>query len=176
MLTIERLDAAGAAAIHDTLCEILRDSVDGGASVGFLPPLAPAEASAYWDGVIAGLAAGSRALLVARADGAMVGTVQLELPGKPNARHRAEVQKLLVHGAARRRGVGAALMAAVAELALGLGRTLLVLDTLAGDDGERLYRRVGYREAGRIPGYAIGADGGHYATVLFYRDLAGGGA
>jgi ribosomal protein S18 acetylase RimI-like enzyme len=48
-----------------------------------------------------------------------------------------------------------------------------VLDTRAGDDGERLYRQIGYREAGRIPGYALNAGGGRDATVLFYRELGG---
>jgi len=171
---IEELDAAGAAAERAALAELLRDAVDGGASVGFLPPLAPAEAAAYWDGVIASLGAG-RALLVAREQGRVVGSVQLELVGKPNGSHRAEVQKLLVHSSARRRGVGAALMAAVEAAARGRGRALLVLDTLAGDNAERLYRRIGYQEAGRIPGFARGADGGLHATVLFFRQLDGAG-
>lgn len=162
---------AGATAERAGLTELLRDAVDGGASVGFLPPLAPAQATEYWEGVIADLGRSGRALLVAREGGRLLGTVQLELSGKPNASHRAEAQKLLVHSAARRRGLGAALMAAIEDLARRRGRLLLVLDTLAGDDGERLYRRIGYQEAGRIPGYARGADGALHTTVLFFRLL-----
>ena len=33
------------------LCEVLIDSVNGGASMGFLPPLSAVEASVYWQGV-----------------------------------------------------------------------------------------------------------------------------
>jgi ribosomal protein S18 acetylase RimI-like enzyme len=173
MTTIERLSAADAAAMRDDLCAILRDAVDGGASVGFLPPLDSADAARYWDGVIADVEAESRVLLVARAGGTAVATVQLDLPAKPNARHRAEVQKLLVHSAARRQGLGTALMLAVAGVARELGRSLLVLDTRADDYAEGLYRQVGYQEAGRIPGYALNPEGGRDATVIFYRELGG---
>ena len=40
----------------------------------------------------------------------LVGTVMLELVSSPNQPHRAEVQKLLVHPSARRRGLARALM------------------------------------------------------------------
>ncbi|MEI7770605.1 MAG: GNAT family N-acetyltransferase [Chloroflexales bacterium] len=171
MRTIERLSATAATATRDDLSAILRDAVDGGAAVGFLPPLSAIEATQYWDAVIAEVAAGTRALLVSRVGGMAVATVQLALPGRPNASHRAEVQKLLVHRAARRRGLGTALMMAVEGLAREFGRSLIVLDTRAGDHGERLYRRMGYREAGRIPGYARSADGSLHTTVIFYRDI-----
>jgi ribosomal protein S18 acetylase RimI-like enzyme len=168
---IENLSATAAAATRDDLSAILRDAVESGASVGFLPPLSAIDAAHYWDAVIAEVTAGTRALLVSRVGGMAVATVQLELPAKPNASHRAEVQKLLVHRAARRRGLGTDLIKAAEGLASELGRSLIVLDTRAGDDAERLYRRIGYREAGRIPGYARSADGSLHTTVLFYRDL-----
>lgn len=171
MVQIERLDATGAEAALAELVELLRDAVDGGASVGFLPPLDDGEAARYWAGVLADVAAGGRLLLLARGDGRTVGTAQLELVAKPNARHRAEVQKVLVHSTARRRGVGAALMTAVEAAARGAGRSLLVLDTVPGDDGERLYRRLGYIEAGRVPAYARNGGGGLDPTVIFYKLL-----
>ncbi len=171
MIAIERLDAAGSELALAELKELLRDSVDGGASVGFLPPLGDGEAARYWAGVIADVAGGRRVLLLARDEERVVGTAQLELMAKPNASHRAEVQKVLVHSTARRRGVGAALMAAVEAAARSAGRSLLVLDTVAGDDGERLYRRVGYTEAGRIPAYARNGGGGLDPTVIFYKLL-----
>ena len=166
---IERLTAAQAADALEELIEILRDSVDHRASVGFLPPLAPEEARRYWAQVIADLERGGRVLLVARLAGHIAGTVQLEPASKRNATHRAEVQKLLVHTSARRQGIGGALMQAIEREAIGLGRTLLVLDTVKGDDAERLYPRLGYTRAGEIPHYAISADGGLDTTVVFYR-------
>src|SRR5437870_5750259 len=98
MIAIEQLTADQANAYLSDLIEILRDSVASGASIGFLPPLGNGEAHAYWAGVIADLACGALLLLlVARQAGAVIGTVQLVLAQRPNARHRAEVQKLLVH-------------------------------------------------------------------------------
>ncbi|NTW03065.1 MAG: GNAT family N-acetyltransferase [Oscillochloris sp.] len=171
MPTIERLDAHAATAIRDALCAILRDAVENGASVGFLPPLTSTDAAQYWDEVIVEISTGARALLIARIGGMAVASIQLVLPNRPNASHRAEVQKLIVHHAARRHGIGTALMAAVENLAREFGRSLLVLDTRAGDDAERLYRKLGYHEAGRIPGYARSADGVLHTTVFFYREL-----
>jgi ribosomal protein S18 acetylase RimI-like enzyme len=171
MLSIEELTAESAAAELPNLIEILIDSVASGASVGFLPPLAPAEARDYWAGVVAGVEEGARVLLIARQDERAVGTVQLEFASKPNARHRAEVQKLLVHTTARRQGIGRALMAAVEDAARRAGRTLLVLDTRQGDPSEQLYRAQGYTFAGSIPAYARNGEGGLDATALYYRLL-----
>lgn len=172
MLAIEEITPASAGAVLPDLIELLRDSVEGGASVGFLPPLAETEARDYWGGVIADLGSGARLLLVARQDGRAAGTVQLELARKPNARHRAEVQKLLVHSAARRQGIGRALLAAVEDSARRAGRTLLVLDTLQGSAAEPLYQSHGYTLVGIIPCYAQSANGALDATAIFYKLLA----
>src|SRR5205807_2728357 len=135
-------------------------------SIGFLPPLENDEAQAYWAGVIAELARGALLLLVAQQAGAVVGTVQLALAQRPNARHRAEVQKLLVHTRARRQGIGQALLAAADDMARQAGRTLLVLDTRAGDPSELLYLKHGYTRAGAIPQYARSASGELHATAI----------
>jgi len=171
MLQIERLNAEQAAAETDALVELLQDAVAGGASVGFLPPLAAGEARGYWEDVIAAIGQASRVLLVARQSGSIVGTVQLDLPSKPNARHRAEVQKLMVHTPARGQGIASQLMSAIEAAAQEQGRTLLVLDTRQGDPSERLYAGRGYTRAGLIPSYARSADGTLHTTVLFYRLL-----
>lgn len=170
-MEIIALDSAEAAEHLPALVELLRDAVDGGASVGYLPPLDPAEAEAYWRGVLAALDTAHRILLVAVEDGQLVGTVQLALESRPNGSHRAEVSKLLVHSAHRRRGIGQALMRTLEDTARIAGRTTLVLDTLQGDAGEQLYRRLGYLIAGVIPQYARVGDGSLQPTVLYYKLL-----
>jgi ribosomal protein S18 acetylase RimI-like enzyme len=189
-VVIESLSAEDAARHRAQLSALLRDAVDSGASVGFLPPLAEAEADAYWRGVVAAVREGLCLLLVARepeggadapeggADapvGEIVGTAQLLLATRPNALHRAEVAKVIVHTKARRRGIGHALMLAVEERARRLGRTTLVLDTRQGDPSERLYTSVGYRLAGAIPAYAKSADGALDPSAFYYRLLTEGG-
>src|SRR6266446_828379 len=105
----------------------------------------------------------------------IVGTAQLLLATRPNALHRAEVAKVIVHTKVRRRGIGHALMLAVEERARRLGRTTLVLDTRQGDPSERLYTSVGYRLAGAIPAYAKSADGALDPSAFYYRLLTEGG-
>ncbi len=153
------------------LVHLLRDTVDGGASVGFLPPLSAEDATQYWNTVFEDVAQHKRVLLVARADEQIVGSVQLELATKPNALHRAEVQKLFVLQNQRRRGIGKALMQAIEQVAGDYRRTLLVLDTRQGDTAERLYRTLGWQEVGVIPSYARNAEGTLDGTVFFYKTL-----
>jgi GNAT superfamily N-acetyltransferase len=168
---IELLDAAATASAGCRLAEILRACVDAGASVSYLPPLAPDTARGFWKRMAADVAAGTRLLLAAWHDATLVGTVMLEFAGSPNQPHRAEVQKLLMHPNARRRGVARALMARAELEAQRAGKTLLTLDTRAGDAAEYLYRDMGWHEAGRIPGFALNADRVPCETVFFWKDI-----
>jgi acetyltransferase len=154
------------------LVALLQAVAGGGASVGFMPPLGADEAAAYWDGVTAALKGGWRRLWIARAaDGGLVGTVQLDLASQANARHRAEVTKLMVLSSARRQGIGRLLMEAAEADARRLGRTTLVLDTRQGDPSEALYRGMGWQPAGTIPRYARSADGTLHTTAFYYKLL-----
>lgn len=170
---VECLDAAGLRAALPALSALLRDAVEGGAALGFLPPLDGAETDAYWQDALAAVEEDTRVVLVARAheDRRLVGTVSLELAQKSNARHRAEVTKVIVDTRERRRGVGRLLLGAVDDEARVRGRTLLVLDTRRGDAAEQLYRTHGYEVVGIIPRYARSASGDLHDTIIFYREL-----
>ena len=170
-MSIERLSAAQVDALRPELSALLIDAVDGGASVSFLAPLAREAAGAYWQGVGAEVASGTRAVFVATVERQIAGCVHLAIAGQPNARHRAEIQKLLVHSAYRRRGLATALMAAAEEEAQRLGRSLVVLDTEQESHAERLYERLGYHRAGVIPQFAASSSGDLHGTVLFYKQL-----
>jgi acetyltransferase len=170
-MQINMLDAAGARAHALQLRALLFDAVAHGASIGFLLPLAEAQADAYWRTVIEAVEEGSRILLVGWRDNAMVGTVQLDLCMKPNGSNRAEVQKLLVHSQARRGGVATSLMQAAELQALALCRGLLFLDTEAGSDAEALYARLGYTRVGELPEYCATPGGAWRATAIWYKTL-----
>jgi ribosomal protein S18 acetylase RimI-like enzyme len=173
---IDVLTADVAVAELPSLVGLLKDAVDSGASVGFLPPLAEAEGEAYWRSVVEAVRDGSCVLLAAReAAGVLVGTAQLLLAMRPNGSHRAEVAKVIVHTKARRRGIGRALMLAIEARARELGRTTLVLDTRRGDPSEGLYTSVGYTLAGVIPRYARSASGALDPSAFYYRVLSEGG-
>jgi GNAT superfamily N-acetyltransferase len=169
-IAIRRLQSVDDVQI-EALADLLIDCIDGGASVSFMHPLAPAKAQAFWRRVAAGVAAGERALLVAEDDAGIVGTVQLVLDQPENQPHRADLAKLLVHRRARHQGLGAALMRAAERMALDCGKSLLVLDTVTASDAERLYARLGWVRVGEIPDYALLSHGGLWGTTVFYKAL-----
>jgi ribosomal protein S18 acetylase RimI-like enzyme len=169
-----RIEQADGAALREhaaAVAELVRDAVDDGASIGFVLPFADGELAAYAESLAADIDEGSRVVLLAFGDEGLTGMVQLELPWKPNARHRAEVQKLLVRTTARRRGLGRLLMAEIERAALVDGRTLLVLDT-ATDAADALYRSLGYTEIGVIDRYAGLPNGELVATTIFAKELS----
>lgn len=170
-MTIDLLTTDTARQCLDDLVKLLQDAVNSGASVGFLPPLSHEAAREYWRAILVDLGAERRLMLGAWSGARLVGSVQLELAMKPNASHRAEVQRLLVHRSARRQGIGEGLMRQLEEVAQQRGRTLLVLDTRRGDPSELLYQKIGYVRAGVIPSYARSADGALDATAFYYRQL-----
>ena len=164
------LDPAAAKAAMRELSEVLLDCVEGGASVSFMLPFSHEDAARYFDKVIASMARGETVLVAARLDGRIVGTVQLGLDMPPNQPHRGDIRKLLVHRAARNRGIGAKLMARAEEEAKARGRTLLVLDT-ASAEAERVYRRGGWQRVGVVPDYAMLPAGGFCDTVFFWKKV-----
>jgi ribosomal protein S18 acetylase RimI-like enzyme len=171
-LSIEPLSVPPTAEDLADLNTLLRDVVEGGASVGFMLPLAEAEIAAFWSGVFAGVAASQRLIFVARDAGQIVGSVQLAFAAQPNGRHRAELQKLLVRRSHRRRGFGAALIRTAESSALAHGRTLIVLDSGATGNALGLYERSGYTRVGVIPRFAANPDGPLIDTVVYYKELA----
>ena len=168
--SVRRLRAVDDAQI-EALADVLIDCVEGGASVSFMHPLTRERAVAFWRRVAEGVAADGRALLVAEDERGICGTVQLVFDLPENQPHRADVAKTLVHRRARRRGLGAALLRAAEATARERGRTLLVLDTVTGADGARLYERLGWVRVGEIPDYALFPRGGFCSTTLYYRRL-----
>ena len=80
------------------LATLLNACVADGASVGFVLPHKLYDRLAYWlDKVRPAVMAGDRVSLVAKVDGCLAGSVQLDCDTPPNQPHRAEVAKLLVH-------------------------------------------------------------------------------
>ena len=153
------------------LSDVLIDCIEGGASVSFMLPMSRAKAEAFWRSVSASVARGERVVIAAEdAAGTIVGTAQIILTQPENQPHRGDLAKMLVHPRARRRGIGAALLAAAERSALEAGKTLLVLDT-ASDDAERLYTRQGWQRCGEIPNYALLPDGTPCATTIFFKAL-----
>lgn len=171
-MNIRELDGVEALARVAELAEVLRDCVEGGASVGFMLPLAEGRPEAFWRRVAEGVAAGERHLFVAEDEtGCLCGTVSLVIDMPDNQPHRADVSKMLVHRRARRQGVAERLLKALEAKARELGKTTLVLDTVTGSDASRVYERLGWQRAGDIPNYALMPDGPLCSTTYCFKPL-----
>jgi GNAT superfamily N-acetyltransferase len=166
-LRILRPDEAEAAL--PALATVLVDAVESGASVNFVAGFSQEDALAFWRGQRGGLSDGSRHIIVAESEGAILGTVVVSFAPQPNQPHRADIGKMLVHRRARGRGTGRRLLEAAEALALAHGRTLLTLDTEAGSAGDRLYRRCGWTPIGSIPDYSLTPDGRLMPATFFYK-------
>ncbi|MGW1182606.1 GNAT family N-acetyltransferase [Streptomyces drozdowiczii] len=153
----------------DELAALLVETVEGGSSVGFLAPLDRAAAAEWWRARAASVEAGQLEVWIARDGERIAGTIGLVRAPLPNARHRAEVAKLMVRPSARGRGLGRELLAAVERAAAEEGVTLLVLDTESGSPAERLYRAAGWTECGSVPDYATDPDGVLKPTTFYYK-------
>jgi GNAT superfamily N-acetyltransferase len=168
---IRELSAGEAERRLTELGEVLADAVEGGASVGFLRGFTVAQAVDFWRSQLPAVGAGMKRLLVAEEGGTIAGTVVVTFAHQPNQPHRGDVGKMLVHRRFRRRGLGARLLAAAEATAARHGRTLLVLDTVSGSAGDRLYTRAGWVKIGEIPGYALSVDRVREQACFFFMQL-----
>ncbi|MFE7837281.1 GNAT family N-acetyltransferase [Streptomyces sp. NPDC057474] len=158
----------------EELADLLVDTVNGGASIGFLAPLDRAAAVAWWQERVEAASAGGLAVWVACDGDRVVGTVGLVFPDKPNSRHRAELVKLMVHRQGRGQGLGRALLATAERAAVDAGATLLHLDTETDSPAERLYDRAGWTRIGTIPDYAADPRGTLRPTSIYYKQVGAG--
>ena len=167
-LAPDQLDAHTAA-----LAGIMAETVNGGAAIGYVQPFSLDDGHAFFaTSVFPEVRAGNRRLLVAKLGAETVGTVQLIVALPPNQPHRCEVAKMMVTPAARRRGIGRALLVALDAEARAAGKSLITLDTKTGDRAEPLYRSAGFKVAGVIPGFALDPDrAALHATTYMYKTL-----
>lgn len=153
------------------LADLLVDTVDAGASVGFLRPLDRTAALTWWKERAGAVGDGRLAVWAACRDERVVGTVSLAFADKPNSRHRAELVKLMVHRDARGQGLGRGLLTTAEQAATAAGVTLLHLDTETDSPAERLYVSAGWTRAGVIPDYAADPAGVLRPTTIYFKHV-----
>ena|SRR5438067_6940814 len=110
------------------------------------------------------------AVFVAETPEGIVGRLSIARDRSPLSRHVAELG-LMVAAAARRRGVGTALMEEAAKWARSIGVVKLELTVFPHNDPAiALYRKLGFREEGLLRGrYLI--DGRYVDAMLMGLDL-----
>jgi acetyltransferase len=159
-------------ALVPSLVDLLIDGVGNGGALGFLPPVDPDVARSYWLSLAPDLRDGTRVLVGAFQHGRIVGCGQLAIPVWPNARHRAEIQKLVVHRSMQGQGVGRFLVSALHDVARQRDRTLILLHARPDGVAYRLYETMGYKRVGLVPGYSRGPAGEPIDSVAMYCEIA----
>ncbi|OAA61435.1 Acyl-CoA N-acyltransferase [Cordyceps fumosorosea ARSEF 2679] len=146
----------------------------------FLPPLSHEKLLSWWKGRIAEISEGNRVMFLlvdnlepsGRIKGPdIMGAVMMFMPWSETGGFRCMVEKLLIHTNFRGRGGARLLMNALEAEALKQHRTMLLLDTETGSAAEAVYRKLGYTEVGKIPGYGISPTGELKGGTFFYKDL-----
>lgn len=170
-VSVRALDGVAYQAAIPDLAALLVDAVEHGASVNFLAGVTHDEAGAWWRERAGAVADGTITAFVALDLERIVGSTLLQRTRNPNSPHRAEIGKVLVHSAYRRRGIARALMAAAEARARADGRWLLILDTETGSPAAALYEALGWRAAGTVPDFALTTDGRPTAATYYWKDL-----
>ena len=80
---------------RDALAALLVETVAGNGSVGFMHPLDPAQARAFWDEALLWAERGERIVLCAWRGHTLLGTGSLALVAAPSQPHRAELTKVM---------------------------------------------------------------------------------
>lgn len=173
MAAIEIKTLSASPNISEALSAMLIDVVTNGGSVGFMHPVEPERARAFWDAALAAAGRGERIVLGAFDGETLVATVTLLLDLPPNQPHRAEIAKMMTRPSHRGRGIASELMRRAEDLAVERRRTLLVLDTAADEGASGLYERAGFTFAGAIPDYALKPLGGLTATKIYWKRIGG---
>ncbi|MFL5646024.1 MAG: GNAT family N-acetyltransferase [Chloroflexota bacterium] len=171
-MNIEAIEPGSYEAAIPGLGALLKDAIDGGASVNFIAGVMLEQTEGWWRARAARVADGTITVFVARDDeGRIVGSTLIERSVNPNSPHRAEIGKVIVHRSIRRQGVARALMAAAEERARAEGRWMLILDTVAGSAAAALYEALGWVTVGTIPAYALNTAGEPEPATYYYKDL-----
>ena len=155
----------------DQLTDVLISTVAAGGSVGFMHPVSPAQAQAFWQAALSEADAGNRVIFGAWDGQCLLGTVTLLVTMPPNQPHRAEIAKMMTHPQARQRGIATRLIQAAEAEAAARGKTLLVLDTASDEGAGPFYEKLGYSLSGEIPDFALKPHGGLTGTLFYWKKL-----
>jgi ribosomal protein S18 acetylase RimI-like enzyme len=168
------------------LADLLIETVANRGSIGFMHPVTPAKAIAFWGAALTAADRGQRVVLGAYegpavggttpvrggAAPALVGTVSLLLDCPENQPHRGEIAKMMTAMRFRGRGVATALLAEAERIAVERGRTLLTLDTAEQEGAAGLYEKMGYQRTGLIPDFALMPYGGLTGTIVYWKRIS----
>ncbi|HEX5596552.1 MAG TPA: GNAT family N-acetyltransferase [Micromonosporaceae bacterium] len=150
---------------------VLHAVVELGGAIGYAVPPSRAETDSWLDNVLMLVDAGDAALALAMLDDRMVGTGLWRRGPKPMFAHYADLERVTAHPAARGRGIGRLVTAALIGDARKAGIETLALGVRGNNHGAiELYEQLGFQEWGRLPNVIeVGTE--RFDDVRMFLDL-----
>ncbi|KAK3997402.1 hypothetical protein QBC44DRAFT_347055 [Cladorrhinum sp. PSN332] len=163
----------------------------------FLPPLTNEKLLPWWKERIAEATRGDRLIILLLPETPpnkkplgtdLRGLAMVKLSKSETGSFRGRIDALLVDRRFRRQGGGRSLVAAVEYEAARRGRTLLLADAETGSVAEEAFKKFGYVEIGKVPGFSRAVESGivgggpggrpgvasKKGETFFYKEITGG--
>ncbi|GAA2629589.1 GNAT family N-acetyltransferase [Paractinoplanes durhamensis] len=144
---------------------------NAGGAVGFVAPVSAAQVRPVAEAAFAGVDAGLDRLIVGVDDGEIVALLFVTDNRFDLKDHWRVLKRVMVTPRIQKRGYGAGLMREAEALGRKMGLAGLHVTVRGGIGTENFYRRVGYREVGRLPGTIRVAPGDDRDDILMWLDL-----
>ncbi|MFG3421357.1 GNAT family N-acetyltransferase [Micromonospora sp. NPDC049460] len=157
--------------LREAIVALWVDVTNAGGAVGFVPPVTAADVRRTADPTFTGIAEGPDRLLLGYAGDRLVAAL-IFCDNRFNLKaHWCVLKRVMVHPDTQGHGYGLTLMREAERLGRELGREALHVTVRDGLGLDRFYRRLGYREVGRLPGALRVAPGDDRDEILMWLDL-----
>lgn len=157
--------------LREQIVDLWVDVTNAGGAVGFVPPVTAADVRHTAEPTFAGIVDGPDRLLVGYAGERPVAALIFCDNRFGLKAHWCVLKRVMVHPDTQGHGYGAALMREAERLGRTMGWEALHVTVRDGLGLDRFYRRLGYREIGRLPGALRVAPGDDRDEILMWLDL-----
>ena len=147
------------------------DVSNAGGAVGFVPPVTADDVEPVLTHLLEGVHSGRDVLAVLTVGGVTAGWASIVGSTAPLRRHWGTVLRVQVHPSRQGQGLGRVLMEGVHDIARERGYEFIYLTARGGTGVDGFYRRLGYREVGRLPGAIRVAPGDDRDEILMQLPL-----
>ncbi|MFI7216443.1 GNAT family N-acetyltransferase [Micromonospora maritima] len=157
--------------LRDQLVALWVDVTNAGGAVGFVAPVTEANVRPVAESTLAEVADGPDRLLVGYAGERLVAVLIVADNRFHLKTHWRVLKRVMVHPDTQGHGYGAALMREAERVASAMGVEALHVTIRDGLGLDRFYRRLGYREIGRLPAALRLSPTDSRDEILMWLDL-----
>ncbi|MGC4894570.1 GNAT family N-acetyltransferase [Micromonospora sp. DT31] len=166
------LDPDLTADLREQIADLWVDVTNAGGAVGFVAPVTAAEVRPLAESTLAEVADGPDRLLVGHQGDRPVAVLVIADNRFHLKAHWRVLKRVMVHPDVQGRGHGVALMREAERVARSLGLAALHVTVRDGLGLDGFYRRLGYREVGRLPAALRLSPTDTRDEILMWRDLS----